>query len=153
MDTQTIPDRTAEHNSDTSFEIGRFPKNRSEDLVLTLTRYHGHDLIDVRVHSVLPGVSGKHPTRKGVSINVALLPDLIAVLQRAESEARDRGLLVDAPAAKPKDRTAAARQRRRRDRLRMSRDRVRDTVTDVPDLGGTEEVSLFEQWEDRHPTS
>jgi hypothetical protein len=108
-------------------------KNRCDDLFVSLCRYNGHDLVDVRVHSLFKGVTEKRPTRKGVSLKVALLPELIAALNAAVSEARRLGLLRQDQApldsASAKDRTAAERQRRRRDRLRALRDVTHDGVT------------------------
>jgi Transcriptional Coactivator p15 (PC4) len=143
MDARNIHDSADQRNGADTLEIARFPKNQVEDVVVSRRRYNGHDLIDARVHALFRGATEKHPTRKGICIKVALLPDLIAALNAAEREARRLGLLPDASAEpKPKDRTAAERQRRRRDRLRDSqRDKV---VTDAP---------LFQQQEDHHPNS
>jgi hypothetical protein len=107
--------------------VGCVPKNRAEDVVVTLSRFNGHDLLDLRVHALFGGADTKRPTRKGISLNVARLPDLLAVLHRAGGEAHRLGLLADAAGATladtdPKDQTAAERQRRRRERLRASRD-------------------------------
>jgi hypothetical protein len=37
---------------------------------------------------------GLVPTKKGISLKVERLPELIAALQAAEAEARNRGLLI-----------------------------------------------------------
>jgi hypothetical protein len=146
MNARTIIDSGDQRNTSDTLEVARFPKNHAEDVVVSLGRYNGHDLLDARVHALFPGATEKHPTRKGISIKVERLPDLIAALIAAEREARRLGLLADAAAdPKPKDRTAAERQRRRRDRLRASRDDMRDSVT-----AADYTTPLLE---DRHPNS
>ncbi len=73
---------------------GDLVKNRREHLRVALDSYQGHDLIDIRVTAQLNDSTGAWmPTKKGVSANVALLPDLIAALQSAEAQARALGLI------------------------------------------------------------
>jgi hypothetical protein len=72
-------------------------KNRSERLRIALDRYAGVDLIDLRLTVELTAGSGlRAPTKKGVSCRLAMLPDIIAGLQRAEALAREQGLLTEA---------------------------------------------------------
>src|SRR5262249_50730618 len=84
------------------------------------------------------GITETRPTRKGVCVNVVLLPALIAALNAAAAEAHRLGLLPQAEPDQPtvngvaraKDRTAAERQRRRRERLRASRDNIPAVTVD-----------------------
>ncbi len=70
------------------------PKNSREDLRISLTEYHGHDLVDIRTFTEISSVSGiRMPTKKGVSVRVEMLPDLIAALLEVERQARVAGLL------------------------------------------------------------
>jgi hypothetical protein len=116
--------------------IARIAKNKVDDIVVSLARYREHDLIDVRVHTLFQGVTERRPTKRGVSLKITSLPELIAALNAAAAEAHRLGLLPSAPDPAPpdsvaaKDRTAAERQRRRRERLRASRVPVMDIVDD-----------------------
>src|SRR5262249_9710276 len=113
--------------------VAVIPKNKSDNLVVSLCRYKGHKLVDVRVYGRFNGITETRPTRKGVCLNVTLLPALIAALNAAVAEAHRLCLLPQAGSddqppvngvACAKDRTAAERQRRRRQRLRESQGRV-----------------------------
>jgi hypothetical protein len=69
-------------------------KNARERVRISLDRYRGVDLIDVRVTVELSSSSGTWvPTAKGLSLRIEQLADLIEALQAAEAEARTRGLL------------------------------------------------------------
>lgn len=71
------------------------PKNKAENVRVALDRYAGVDLVDVRITVELTAGTGlRAPTKKGVSCRLAMLPDLIAGLQRAEAMAREQGLLT-----------------------------------------------------------
>ena len=73
---------------------GDLVKNRREHLRVALDSYQGHDLIDIRVTAQLNDATDAWmPTKKGVSVNIALLPGLIAALQSAEARARELGLI------------------------------------------------------------
>lgn len=73
-------------------EIARFAKNRNETLRIALDEWQGHRLLDVRVLVPLAShTDALTPTGKGVSINVALIPDLRAALDQAEAQARELG--------------------------------------------------------------
>ena len=69
----------------------------------------------MRVRSLSHG-----PTRNGIAVDVALLPVILSALEAAAAEARHLGLLPAPMPLRPlpKDRTAAARQRRHRARQR-----------------------------------
>lgn len=74
--------------------VATLEKNARERLRISLDHWRGHDLVDLRVCVPL----AEHdrtlvPTKAGVSVRVALLPELIESLQAAEVAARAQGLL------------------------------------------------------------
>lgn len=73
--------------------IATIKKNARETLVVDLSEYKGHDLLGLRVWVPDDNGDGLKPTAKGVTVNVTLLPQIIAALQQAEAEARRLGLL------------------------------------------------------------
>ena len=78
--------------------IATVPKNRVEEVRIRIETYHGHDCVDVRAFADFDQTGEMRPTKKGVALRLALLPELIAGLQLAEAEARRRGLLDGAAA-------------------------------------------------------
>ena len=75
--------------------IATIPKNQAEEIRVGLDEYKGHDLVSLRVWTDPYAGDERVPTRKGVSMSVALLPELIAALQEAEAAAQAAGLLGD----------------------------------------------------------
>jgi hypothetical protein len=74
--------------------IGSFPKSRREDCRVALTEWRETRLIDIRLCVELcAAVKTQTPTAKGVSLNVALLPELRRLLAEAEDKAREIGWL------------------------------------------------------------
>jgi hypothetical protein len=73
--------------------VSQFWKNRRHDaVVVSLSTYEGHNLIDVRTHSM--NKAGQLvPTPKGLSIVVLRLPELAAALNKALAKARELGLI------------------------------------------------------------
>lgn len=72
--------------------VGTLPKNRRETLRVALDNYKGTDLIDLRLCVELTATSRvQTPTAKGVSLNVALLPELRRLIVEAEAKARELG--------------------------------------------------------------
>jgi hypothetical protein len=71
--------------------IGVIEKNSREQVRIALQAFKGHNLVDMRVLTV----SGAVPmvTAKGITVNVAKLPELILLLQTAQAEARAQGLI------------------------------------------------------------
>ena len=81
-------------SADTGTIIATIPKSKIEEIRVQLTRYMDLDLLDLRIFTDVGADDGKRlPTKKGISIRVARLPDIIAALQLAEAEAIKRGLL------------------------------------------------------------
>jgi hypothetical protein len=68
--------------------VAAIEKNRS--VLVALDDYQGHHLVDLRVHADYH-CTGVRPTRKGISLKVGRLPELITALKAAEAERR--GLL------------------------------------------------------------
>lgn len=74
--------------------IREITKNRRERLRVCLDNYQGDDLIDLRITTQLTEATDVWvPTKKGVCVNVALLPDLIAALNAARTKAQELGLI------------------------------------------------------------
>lgn len=74
--------------------IAEFTKNRREMCRVALDNYQGVDLIDLRVTVQLSESSGIWtPTKKGLSLRVEQLPELIAALQEAHQRAIADGLI------------------------------------------------------------
>ena len=91
---------SSSENNDQPISI--IAKNATEELRVALSEYRGHHLINCRIWANYDSpLEEKRPTKKGFALAVAKLPELIAVLQRAEAEARAQGLLdvERAPAA------------------------------------------------------
>jgi hypothetical protein len=73
-------------------EVARFWKNRrGEAIVVRLSAYEGHDLVDLRTW--FTAADGALKPGKGLACSVRHLPELAAALNRALTEARARGLL------------------------------------------------------------
>jgi hypothetical protein len=73
--------------------IAQFEKNATEVIRLSLTAYHGRQLIDARVY--YSDDEGQYrPTRKGLSLAVSLYADFKRALLRLEKELIDRKLLT-----------------------------------------------------------
>ncbi len=77
---------SGEHDeADDAVEIASFAKNKRELLKVHVATYRGHRLASVRVWAPGAGDGDMVPTKKGVTFNVALLPDLIEALTRARA--------------------------------------------------------------------
>jgi hypothetical protein len=75
--------------------VDRFWKNRRKDaIVVSLSCYEGHNLIDVRTHYM--SKEGKLlPTAKGIAISILRLPELANSINKALARARALGLIDD----------------------------------------------------------
>jgi hypothetical protein len=75
-----------------TIEIACLPKNQSEEVRVSLEEYKGLSLVQMRVYVTKAGNGAlRGPTRKGLSIRVAMLADLISALQAALRRARELG--------------------------------------------------------------
>lgn len=80
---------------DEPIEIAKFWKNRrGEAVIVSLSTYEGHNLVDLRTHGT-DRTGRLVPTTKGLAIVVLRLPDLAAAVIKALAKARELGL-VDA---------------------------------------------------------
>jgi hypothetical protein len=69
-------------------------KNARETVRISLDTWRGHNLLDVRVVVPLAAhVAHLTPTGKGISVNVAMIPQLREALAAAEERARALGWL------------------------------------------------------------
>lgn len=122
-----------------------FQKNTRESLRVAANRYMGHDLINVRVYSTPPGGGEQVPTKKGISINVDLVPDLIDALKWAmgqpctESSEEPEG----PPLGKERDEELAQRvfNALRGHGVAVHWDTVERMIVDTEGLGG------FSKWD------
>jgi hypothetical protein len=74
--------------------ISKISKNRRriESVHVSLSEYEGHCLINVRVYCT--GADGiDRPTPRGVAMGIRKLPELARALVKAETKARELGLL------------------------------------------------------------
>ena len=74
--------------------IAILAKNTRERVRVALDEYQGHRLIDVRIVARLTEAADVWtPTKKGVALNVAHLPELARAFAEAEAKARALGLM------------------------------------------------------------
>ena len=71
------------------------PKNSREEIHVSLTVVHGHNVIDVRVYAVNRD-NKLVPTTKGITMEMKRLPAFTHALREAERYVRQAGLLSDA---------------------------------------------------------
>jgi hypothetical protein len=74
--------------------IASLDKNRRERLRVALDTWQGVNLLDLRVTVDLGSSGVQTATKKGVAMNVALIPQLRQALADAETQARDLGWLA-----------------------------------------------------------
>jgi hypothetical protein len=72
--------------------IAELQKNKRETLRLTLEKFQGPDLLNMRCWAENSDGS-QIPTKSGLSIRVAMLAEFRRAIERAEQEARALGLL------------------------------------------------------------
>jgi hypothetical protein len=72
--------------------ISEFPKNKTEDFRLSLTEYQGHNLLDFRIYFKDKEGESK-PTKKGVTVNVKLFPQLKQAIMDAENILKEKEML------------------------------------------------------------
>lgn len=76
--------------------VGRFRKNRTDEVVVALVDHHGVLFADARVYAVFGEGNEPRPTRKGIRIRADLVGALIDALRDASAEAWRRGA-IDEP--------------------------------------------------------
>jgi len=73
--------------------VAEFKKNRAgESVRVVLRSYEGHNIIDVRTWY---GEDGKRRPGKGFACSMRHLPELARAIAKAESAARELGLIED----------------------------------------------------------
>jgi hypothetical protein len=89
-----LASRASQEKRDPECVIAIIAKNKRERVRVALDAYRGVDLVDIRVLAQLDDPSGLLvATKKGVSLKIEQLPELISALRAAEAVARARGLL------------------------------------------------------------
>jgi len=94
---ETRPDRV----------IGTIEKNKKERLEVSISEYHGRDLISLRVWFRDDKSGEWQPGRQGLALRIELLPQLTNLLQQAQLIAQQQNLLSLPPAAPTQNRTEA----------------------------------------------
>ncbi len=72
--------------------IATIERGKTSEIRVRLLEFHDKPYVDIRLFVVTDAVA-KAPTRKGIAVPPALVPELIAALQEAEQEARAAGLI------------------------------------------------------------
>ncbi|OIO81460.1 MAG: transcriptional regulator [Candidatus Omnitrophica bacterium CG12_big_fil_rev_8_21_14_0_65_43_15] len=73
--------------------VKAFPKNKFQEIRVSITEYQGNDLIDIRTWTLPQGASEYSPTGKGVSINVKLYPEIKEAILALESDLKEAKLI------------------------------------------------------------
>jgi len=73
--------------------IAELAKNGSETVRVQLTEYSGHRLVDARVFTEYRATGEVGPTKRGLSMKVEQLDDLISALKKARDRAHALGWL------------------------------------------------------------
>ncbi|MBF0512388.1 MAG: transcriptional coactivator p15/PC4 family protein [Candidatus Omnitrophica bacterium] len=60
--------------------VSVFPKNKFQEVRVSIREFKGNDLVDVRIWTNSKEVNQMVPTAKGVTISIHLLPQLIKAL-------------------------------------------------------------------------
>lgn len=71
--------------------VGTIEKNAKEQVRIELTEFKGYDLVGVRVYAQTE--SGYTPTKKGITVSVKILPELVEALKKAQAAAVKAGLI------------------------------------------------------------
>ena len=78
-----------------TIDIATIEKSKTEELRIALKEYKGHRYLDIRtfIEPYADEGQGRVPSKKGITLSPAKLPELITALQEAERQARAQGLL------------------------------------------------------------
>ena len=88
------PGRPDRAQRDEERVIATLDKNSAEEVRVSLSTFKGYDLISARVWTDPEGGDGeRRPTRKGLTLRVELLPQLLEALQQAAEEALKAGMI------------------------------------------------------------
>jgi len=72
--------------------IAIIPKNSLEEIRIDLSEFNGHNLAGIRIFYDA-GNDDWRPTKKGITIKITLLDNLIEGLQTARQQAQESGWL------------------------------------------------------------
>ncbi len=75
--------------------VYQFAKNATEEVRVSLTEFKGHKLIDVRIYYEPEDGGERRPTKKGITIDVSLYPELKKALLQVEKELVKEHLLEE----------------------------------------------------------
>ena len=73
--------------------ISTIAKHSIDEIRVEVSEFKGYDLVGIRIWTELENSKDKVPTKRGISVNVRLLPELREALEKTEREAREAGLL------------------------------------------------------------
>ena len=73
--------------------VHQFAKNATEEVRASLTEYKGHKLIDLRIYYEPEDGGDRRPTKKGITIDVGLYPELKKAMVKVEKELIKKKLL------------------------------------------------------------
>jgi|YNPNPStandDraft_1061719.scaffolds.fasta_scaffold04715_7 hypothetical protein len=73
--------------------VHQFVKNATEEVRVSLTEFKGHKLIDLRIYFEPEDGGDRRPTKKGITIDVGLYPELKRALLKLEKELLKEKLL------------------------------------------------------------
>ena len=76
--------------------IARIQKNADEEIRVAIAEFKGHHLVDIRIFVDFTAARVPMPTKRGLSIRIGQLPDLLDALQDAAARARKLGMLNEA---------------------------------------------------------
>lgn len=71
--------------------VATIHKNANESIRVSVSQFHGHTLADVRVFAPVAGMDCLCPTKKGVSVRVEMVDEVIAALHEAKARAAELG--------------------------------------------------------------
>ena len=75
--------------------LHQFPKNATEEVRASLTEYKGHKLIDLRIYYEPEDGEDRRPTKKGITIDVGLYPELKKAMLKIEQELLKQNLVEE----------------------------------------------------------
>jgi Transcriptional Coactivator p15 (PC4) len=73
--------------------LHQFAKNATEEVRVSLTEYKGHKLIDLRIYYEPEDGEDRRPTKKGITIDVGLYPELKKAMFMIEKELLKQNLV------------------------------------------------------------
>jgi len=73
--------------------LHQFAKNATEEVRVSLSEYKGHKLIDLRIYYEPEDGEDRRPTKKGITIDVGLYPELKKAMLMIEKELLKQNLV------------------------------------------------------------